>query len=224
MDDPSERARPARPAIVHTRSMEWVASPAAGVWRKRLEHIGDVEKGRVTSLVRFDPGARFPRHGHPEGEEILVLDGVFSDEHGHYPKGRFLLNPAGFEHAPFSEQGCLLFVKLRQYAGPARRHLHVDTARTAWHAHAVAGVSVMPLYSDPGHPEEIRLVRMNAGASVPAVSFPGGEEIFVISGAFRDEHGAYQRGSWVRYPPGSGHTPTTDTGCVLYVKKGHLAA
>jgi anti-sigma factor ChrR (cupin superfamily) len=228
MSPPPEQEQPnsdrAQLAIVHTSSMEWTASPSPTVWRKRLEHSGDIEKGRVTSLVRYDPGARFPAHGHPLGEEILVLDGVFSDEHGHFPKGSFLLNPAGFTHAPFSEEGCLIFVKLRQYPGSGRPQVRVDTTRAAWQPHPIAGVSLMPLYGEPEHPETIRLVRMDTGARVPHVAFPGGEEIFVISGAFRDEHGQYQTGSWVRYPPGSGHTPATDTGCVLYVKKGHLSA
>ena len=64
-------------------------------------------------MVRFDPGARFPRHAHPDGEEILVLDGVFSDETGDYPAGSHLLNPDGTSHAPWSGLGCTLFVKLR---------------------------------------------------------------------------------------------------------------
>ena len=82
-------------AIVRTNGMEWRSSPARGVWRKRLELVGEAEAGRVTSVVRFDPGARFPDHDHPGGEEMFVLDGVFSDETGNYPAGSYLLNPEG---------------------------------------------------------------------------------------------------------------------------------
>lgn len=64
--------------IRHSDEMEWTASPTAGVWRKRLEHVGPAESGRVTSVVRFDAGAMFPRHPHPEGEEIFVIDGDLS--------------------------------------------------------------------------------------------------------------------------------------------------
>src|SRR3954465_12891407 len=104
------------PRILHTDELPWVQSPTPSVWRKRLEQSGldSVERGesgRVTSIVRYDAGSTFPLHPHPEGEEILVLEGVFSDEHGDYPAGTFLLHPEGFRHAPFSKQGCLLFVK-----------------------------------------------------------------------------------------------------------------
>lgn len=209
--------------VVHTDEMPWVASPSPTVWRKRIEHRGGVESGRVTSVVRYDAGSTFPSHPHPDGEEILVLDGVFSDQHGDYPAGSYLLNPEGFEHAPFSREGCVLFVKLRQYAG-VRPSVRVQTADpTTWRDHDLAGVRVCQLYSQDGGGEEMRLVAIEPSAVIPPQSFPGGEEIFVIDGAFRDEHGRYRAGSWVRYEPGAGHTPVAEEPCVLYVKKGHLA-
>ena len=108
---------------VDTTRMEWTTSPSGTVWRKRVHLVGPAVSGQVTSVVRFQPNSRFPAHDHPDGEEILVLDGVFSDEHGDWPAGTYLLNPERFRHAPFSKDGCKLFVKLRQYAGPGRRHL-----------------------------------------------------------------------------------------------------
>ena len=80
--------------------MEGQPSPSGAVLRKRLHLVGPPESGQVTSVVRYQPGATFPEHGHPEGEEILVLDGTFSDEHGDWPAGTYLLNPEGFHHAP----------------------------------------------------------------------------------------------------------------------------
>jgi hypothetical protein len=74
-----------------------------------------------------------------------VLQGVFSDELGDWPAGTFLLNPEGFQHAPFSKPGCMLFVKLRQFPGRERRHVVVDTRRLAWEASAIAGVAQSPL-------------------------------------------------------------------------------
>ena len=96
-------------------SMEWAPSPSGSVRRKRVHLVGPPESGQVTSVVRYEPHSRLPTHDHPEGEEILVLEGVFSDEHGDWPAGTFLLNPEGFRHTPFSEPGCVLFVKLRQF-------------------------------------------------------------------------------------------------------------
>jgi anti-sigma factor ChrR (cupin superfamily) len=97
-------------ALMDTRNMPWSASPSDTVWRKRVHLVGPAESGQVTSVVRCDPGATFPEQAHPGGEEILILDGVFSDEHGDWPQGSYLLNPDGFRNAPFSRDGCAIFV------------------------------------------------------------------------------------------------------------------
>ena len=106
-------------AVMHGADMDWQASPSPTVWRKRFYRDGPTEAGIVTSLVRYDAGSTFPTHHHPDGEEIFVLDGIFSDEHGDYPAGTYLLNPDGTSHSPHSKDGCTLFVKLRQYKARA---------------------------------------------------------------------------------------------------------
>ena len=57
--------------------MPWVPSPSATVWRRRLALEGPAEAGRVTSIVRYEPNSQFHEHGHPDGEEILVLEGAW---------------------------------------------------------------------------------------------------------------------------------------------------
>ena len=91
--------------VVDTTRMPWTPSPSGTVWRKRVHLVGPAEAGQVTSIVRYEPDSTFHAHDHPDGEEILVLDGVFSDEHGDWPAGTYLLNPQGFRHAPFSRHG-----------------------------------------------------------------------------------------------------------------------
>ncbi len=103
-----------RRAVVHAARMGWTPSPASGVERRMLYRVGE-EKARATSIVRYAANSHFPRHEHPGGEEILVLEGVFHDEHGAYPAGAYLRNPPGTGHAPGSEKGCVLFVKLWQF-------------------------------------------------------------------------------------------------------------
>ncbi|SFU52592.1 cupin domain-containing protein [Nitrosospira multiformis] len=83
-----------QPVIVQAGKMDWRPSPAPGVDRRMLFRIGG-EVARATSIVRYAPGSVFPRHTHGGGEEILVLDGVFQDEHGDYPAGSYLRNPPG---------------------------------------------------------------------------------------------------------------------------------
>ena len=78
--------------ILHTEQMPWSPSPAAGVERRQLDRQGK-EVARATSIVRYASGSYFAVHTHGGGEEIFVLEGVFSDEHGHYPPGSYLRNP-----------------------------------------------------------------------------------------------------------------------------------
>ncbi len=210
-------------AVMATAAMEWQASPSPSVWRKRLDLL-EGEYGRVTSVVRYDAGSHFHSHGHPEGEEILVLEGVFSDEHGDYPAGTYLLNPPGFEHEPFSKEGCLLFVKLYQYGGAGRSHVAIDTAKIAFEDGPAPGVEQITLYFDEAHPESVRLLRFAAGARLPEYEMLGGEEIFVLEGAFEDGEGSYPKGAWLRNPPGGRHALASKEGCRLYLKSGHLGA
>ena len=79
------------PVVIETGDMEWVPSPAPGVMRKPLARE-EQERGHATSIVRYDPGSSFKQHYHPLGEEIFVLEGVFSDEHGDYGAGTYLRN------------------------------------------------------------------------------------------------------------------------------------
>src|SRR6059058_5957976 len=97
-------------ASVHAGAADWVQSPMAGVERRMLDRIGD-EVARATSIVRYAPGSHFSPHTHDGGEEFLVLEGVFSDEHGDFPAGSYIRNPPQSRHTPGSERGCVLFVK-----------------------------------------------------------------------------------------------------------------
>lgn len=212
----------AQRTVMHSSTMEWQASPSGTVWRKRLHLVGSPEAGQVTSVVRYEPDSSFPAHDHPEGEEILVLEGTFSDEHGDWPAGTYLLNPEGFRHAPFSRDSCLLFVKLRQYAGAGRHHVATRTDELPWKATAQSGIKVKSLYSVEGFADTTQLQRWAPGASPGTVAYEGGVEIFVLEGTFEDEHGSYAKHSWLRLPVHTSHTPVSANGCELYVKSGGL--
>ena len=79
-------------AAVHAAQSDWARSPTPGVERRMLDRIGD-EVARATSIVRYAPDSAFPPHTHGGGEEFLVLDGTFQDEHGDYPAGSYVRNP-----------------------------------------------------------------------------------------------------------------------------------
>jgi anti-sigma factor ChrR (cupin superfamily) len=205
--------------VIETAQQEWTASPMPGVWRKPLARE-DKERGHATSIVRYEPGARFSPHDHPKGEEILVLEGVFSDETGDYPDGTYLRNPKGFRHAPFSTQGCVLLVKLHQFQTDDTHHVVIDTHSAPFRPGS-GKLQVLPLHQHGS--EQVALVRWPAGERFQAHSHFGGEEIYVISGELRDEHGSYPQGTWIRSPHMSRHFPFVDEDTLIWVKVGHLA-
>ena len=208
-------------AVLDTNDLAWVPSPMPRVERRMLDRRGG-EIARATSIVRYAPGSAFERHSHGGGEEILVLEGVFQDEQGEYPAGTYLRNPVGSSHAPFSEEGCTLLVKLQQMHPADQARLVIDTSSSTWVTGLVSGLKVMPLHAYGS--EHVALVRWAPGTIFQSHSHPGGEEILVLEGMFQDEHGAYPAGSWLRNPPGSLHCPWSEIGCTIWVKTGHLPA
>ncbi|MEH6567793.1 MAG: cupin domain-containing protein [Halioglobus sp.] len=208
---------------VDTQKLEWSASPSGTVWRKRVHLVGPPESGQVTSVVRYEAGAKFPSHDHPGGEEILVLEGVFSDEHGDWPAGTYLLNPEGFTHSPFSEGGCTLFVKLRQYPGTDRQHAAIPTADMPWQPSVRKISSWKKLYAQEPYTDFMRLEAWDIPAELGQINFPQGAELFVVKGQFTDDSGSYDKHTWIRLPPGASITPTSDEYCELYIKEGGFA-
>ena len=204
--------------VLNHYDLPWIPSPEAGVERRLLERQGD-EIARATSIVRYQPGSRFPAHTHEYGEEIFVLDGVFGDESGLYPAGTYLMNPPGSAHAPFSDAGCTLFVKLRHLGPDQVEREVVDTKTAPWYQGLVDGLTVMPLMRQGSGST---LVRWAPETYFNAHRHYGGEEILVIEGVFEDEHGRYPAGSWIRSPHLSLHKPFSREGCTIFVKTGHL--
>ena len=204
-------------AVMHAGTTAWTPSDQRGVERKMLERDGD-EVARATSLVRFAAGSSYSSHRHDLGEEMLVLAGVFSDRSGDFGTGTYLRNPPGSSHAPWSDEGCLLFVKLRQMERSERERVAIDTRSLHWR-HPWPGVSWLELHD--GAREQVKLVRLDEDAKVE-LSDPLGEEVLLLDGGAQDDFGVYARHSWFRNPPGTATTLSSRGGCVFYRKHGHL--
>ena len=129
-------------------------------------------------------------------------------------------NPDGTRHSPFSKDGCTILVKLRQFEQTDDRHFSINTATADWKPRGLPGLSVIHLHEH--ETETVRLVKFDPGARVEDDPHPGGEELLVLEGTLNDEHGNYPAGTWLRQPDGSRHSPWSDDGCVLWVKRGHL--
>ncbi len=213
------RANLSERVVVRPDDSRWQGSQVRGVERKLLDRIGD-EVGRATSVVRFAPDSHYLPHRHDGGEEIFVLSGVFSDEHGDYGPGTYLRNPIGTTHTPYSRLGCEIYVKLYQFDAEDTSHYSVDTRKAEFSPGLVSGLSVFPLHHHKG--ESVALVRWAKGTHFQRHSHWGGEEIFVIEGTFQDEHGEYPMGTWLRSPHLSTHDPFSTEGCLILVRTGHL--
>ncbi|MBT7956616.1 MAG: cupin [Rhodospirillaceae bacterium] len=210
--------------VIETAELDWVPTRMQGVERRMLEREKP-ESGRATSVVRYAPDSYFSPHTHGGseggGEEFVVLEGVFSDEHGDYGPGYYVRNPPGSSHKPFSAEGCTILVKLWQMEPKDDNTVRIDTNFADWLPGQVEGLTVLSLYDRD--PEHVALVRWQPGTKFQHHVHPGGEEIFVLEGTFEDEQGKYPEGSWLRNPPYSEHTPFSSEGCLIWVKIGHLA-
>ena len=200
--------------------LPWRWSPDGSVERRMLDRDGG-EIARATSVVRYPSGSRFPSHSHALGEEFLVLQGVFSDESGDYPAGTYVRNPPGSAHAPFSEKGCVIFVKLRQFDPGDLTRVVVDTRCADYAQKPCPGIEAADLHRFG--PEHVRLLRAVRATELDPVDWPGGAEFLVLEGRLADKDGSYPSGTWLRLPPGARQRLAVAEASRFYLKTGHLA-
>ncbi len=99
--------RDTEPKVIDTRSAEFQPGSRPGLTVLPLHSVAHEN----VALVRWAPGTRFADHTHWGGEEIFVIEGTFQDENGDYPAGSWLRNPHLSRHDPWSDAGCLIYVK-----------------------------------------------------------------------------------------------------------------
>ena len=204
-----------KPALVVPSDADWVCSPESGVDRLMLDRIGE-EVARATSIVRYAPGSSFHEHSHPKGEEFLVLEGVFSDQHADYPAGSYVRNPPGTSHAPHSDRGCRMLVKLRQFDPDDLTPVAVDTRNEA-------------LWEDDGLQlhrygrEAVSMRRLGSGRSFELFAPAGGAECLLVEGAIRLDGRDLPVESWFRLPTEGRALVEATSDAVLWLKTGHLS-
>ena len=206
--------------VVHSESLEWIKSPMAGVERRPLDRVGG-EVARATTIVRYAPGSHFSPHIHTGGEEFIVLDGVFQDEHGDFPVGSYVRNPPQSSHTPGSDDGCVIFVKLWQYQPEDRKHvkLRMDTMGSVPDQNN-PGLSITPLFKDEFEEVSLLHVEPNVTATIDATS---GAELLVLEGEVKEGNDTLVKHSWLRTPIGTSLTiKTSANGAKVWMKAGHL--
>jgi len=207
-------------AIVHAGAMAWQPSPIKGVERRMLDRLGD-EVARATSIVRYAPNSHFSSHVHTGGEEFLVLDGIFQDEHGDYPAGTYVRNPPSTSHTPGSEGGCTILVKLWQFDISDKNQFSIDTNKAEWIVQSDI-LQVMPLHEDEH--EAVCLERWGADSDI-SLDAPKGMEVLVIEGSFVSDGETFRAQSWARLPVGDHlKVKAGPKGCKVWIKRNHLAS
>lgn len=205
------------PVIVHSDQLEWQASPMKGVDRRMLDRIGG-EVARATTIVRYTPGSAFSAHTHTGGEEFIVLEGVFQDEHGDFPAGTYVRNPPTTSHTPSSAEGCTIFVKLWQFDMEDRTQFRKDMADEL--VAPVDGVATAILHKDDR--EVVSYSHIDAEATLTAQA-QGGIEVLVIDGSITLGHDVLRKNDWLRLPEGETLSAIGGPeGAKLWVKTGHL--
>ncbi len=207
--------------LVHSDELEWLASPIKGVERRMLDRIGN-EVARATTIVRYAANSRFSAHTHGGGEEFIVLDGVFQDEHGDFPAGSYIRNPPTSSHTPGSEKGCTIFVKLWQFDANDRTPVMIDMNKMgSVPAANREGVSVMPLFEDDR--ETVQLETWAPGTKV-IIDATQGAELLVIDGEFTTDHNeSLRQNSWLRLPQGEQLIAEAgSSGAKVWTKTRHL--
>lgn len=203
--------------VVHADHIDWQASPMPGVDRRILDRIGD-EVARATTIVRYAPGSSFSAHTHTGGEEFIVLDGVFQDEHGDFPTGTYVRNPPTSQHTPGSAPGCTIFVKLWQFDMADRTQCRVDMTKAL--GPKKDGIATAQLYQDAR--ETVTYHTLDAGAVLHRTD-AGGFEMLVIAGAVTEGGDSLGPNGWLRLPDGATLTATAGPdGAKVWIKAGHL--
>ena len=99
--------------LVKSNDVDWKPlreEGVSGVYVKVL--MFDETAGRApTILLKFDPGATYPLHNHPAGEEIFVLEGDIKLGKDELMAGDYLFTAPGNVHRVSSRNGCVVFLR-----------------------------------------------------------------------------------------------------------------
>ncbi|MGI2260698.1 cupin domain-containing protein [Shewanella sp. GXUN23E] len=205
--------------ILSAPALKYAPTPMPGVRRMMFERVGDEVARRATSCVTYQAGSHFSPHTHPGGEEYLVLSGTFSDQRGDFSAGWYVRNPPGSSHAPFTREGCEIFVKLSQIPDDETDFLQLDTRAANWQSLSDAEEELLLWQSGN---ELTCLHRVQAGF---CRQYRESDvlELFVIDGAIDFNGQLLAEHSWLRMPPHSRITLKAHGAAQFYLKIGRGA-
>ncbi len=201
-----------------TSELAWTETGTPGVEKKLI--VAATESGmHEVSILRLGRGARLPALPEGWGIEVVVLEGSLQLPEGILEENGYARRPPGEVSAGSTVTGCTLYMRSGPFAEDDEELVHSQADVEPWLAgHGNLRVKALHSMDQQG----TAFVHWPAGERFIRHQHWGGEEIFVLSGTFQDEHGTYPRGSWIQGPHMSTHHPFVEEETVIFVKTGHL--
>lgn len=103
---------------VDAAALDWTPTRFPGISSKVL--MRDDERGLMTALFKFEPGAVLPDHVHEDIEQTFMLEGSLQDQEGTARAGEFVWRPAGSRHDAWSPDGGIalsVFLRPNRFIG-----------------------------------------------------------------------------------------------------------
>ena len=208
---------------LHADHSERVVVDATAVLQRQgavtLESQGQGDRAQITVVAH--PSGEAWTHTGEQLCELLVLQGaLLIGEDSFGPQSYVRLLP-GQALDLKTQTGCVLYENRRDWTETEEGSFALAGDRMDWRQGMVPGLKVTSLHE--GLTKHTALVRWAPDTRFNPHTHVGGEEILVLAGVFRDEHGAYPAGTWIRSPHMSHHRPFTEAeGATILVKVGHL--
>lgn len=176
--------------------------------------------GRKTSIIKVREGNIFISMKENSSKEILIFSGELKNEDTEevFGLGSYMRIPRGVSVKLKALKETHLFIKENSGVIDSEQLLIKSFSNQWFPGHG--NLKVMPLHQLPH--DTAALVFWPSGTKFSPHRHWGGEEIFVMSGEFIDEHGHYPAGTWLRSPHLSSHFPYVEKDTMIMVKTGHL--
>jgi len=194
---------------ISTDLLDWDLDKKNHIQTKNLSS----DEKRETALIKITNESVFSEIDEINSVEIIVLSGIYSNEFGDFEEGSYLLFPKENAKLVHTKDRCTFFRKKNYLQNPSTS---IIQTRTETWRNGQGNLMVMPLS------EHAALVKWPKNERFVKHQHYGGEEIFVLSGTFMDEHGVYPKHTWIRSPHLSIHYPFVEEETIIFVKTGHL--
>ena len=98
--------------ITQSEQKDWKPLMESGVSTEGISvkvlRFDDRANRALTFLLKFEPGASYPYHNHPAGEELFVLQGEVFINDQKLIHGDYLYTPPDFKHSVRTDEGCVI--------------------------------------------------------------------------------------------------------------------